>query len=313
VTGANGLVGSRLVARLSDAGERVVAVGRGPRRFSAGPAVEYVEQDFLQPVPLQDLIESLRPSGVLHAAAMTDVDACELNPADAWVLNVRAVVACATACRKIGARLTALSTDYVFDGEKEGGYTEEDAPNPRGAYARTKRAGEEAALLLANDRTVCRVAVVYSGYTSAKRTFAAAAVENLLAGKPVRAFTDQVVSPTLADNAAEMVIGVHRSGEQGIFHCAGASAVSRVEFCLALARKLGASPDLIVPTRLAELKLPAPRPLRCSLRVEKVQRLLGAQAPLSLDAALDRFLAERRAGGAGFAGDGPEPKGGGIR
>jgi dTDP-4-dehydrorhamnose reductase len=294
VTGANGLVGSRIVARLSAAGERVVAVGRGPRRFSAGPPVEYVEQDFLEPAVLQDLIESLRPSGVLHAAAMTDVDACELNPTDAWVLNVRAVDACAMACRKIGARLTALSTDYVFDGEKEGGYTEEDPPNPRSAYAGTKRAGEAAALLLATDRSVCRVAVVYSGYTNVKRTFAVGVVENLLAGKPVKAFSDQVVSPTLADNAAEMVIGVHRSGEQGIFHTAGATAVSRVEFCLALARKLGAPPDLIVPTRLAELKLPAPRPLRCSLRVEKVQKLLGAQVPLPLDAALDRFLLERR-------------------
>jgi dTDP-4-dehydrorhamnose reductase len=157
-------------------------------------------------------------------------------------------------------------------------------------------------------------------------------MESLLAGKQVKAFSDQVVSPTLADNAAEMVIGVHRSGEQGLFHTAGATAVSRVEFCLALARKLGASPDLIVPTRLAELKLPAPRPLRCALRVEKVQKLLGAQVPLPLDAALDRFLAERRAGGAGlagvasreapqggasnegagFAGHGPQPKGGGI-
>ncbi len=272
----------------------MVAVGRGPRRFTAGSSVEYVEQDFLEPYLLQDLVESLRPSGVLHAAAMTDVDACELNPADAWVLNVRAVDACAMACRKIGARLTALSTDYVFDGEKEGGYLEDDAPNPRGTYARTKRAGEEAALLLASDRAVCRVAVVYSGYKDAKRTFAVAVTEDLLAGKQVKAFSDQVVSPTLADNAAEMVIGVHRSGEQGVFHCAGATALSRVEFCRALARKVGASPDLIVPTRLAELKLPAPRPHRCSLRVDKVKKLLGPHVPLPLEAALDRFLAERR-------------------
>jgi dTDP-4-dehydrorhamnose reductase len=104
-----------------------------------------------------------------------------------------------------------------------------------------------------------------------------------------------VVSPTLADNAAEMIIGVHRSGAQGIFHCAGAAQVSRVEFCRALARKLGADERLIEPTRLAELKLPAPRPLRCGLRVEKVQKLLGASVPLPLEAALDRFLEERRA------------------
>jgi dTDP-4-dehydrorhamnose reductase len=271
VTGANGLVGSRVVARLAEDGERVVAVGRGPRREGLLDlsGVEYLEQDFLMPAMLAEVVEAVRPKGLIHAAAMTDVDACELNPLDAWVLNVRAVEACALACRRIGARLTALSTDYVFDGEK-GDYSEDDPPNPRGVYARTKRAGEEAALLLAENRAVCRVAVVYSGRKGAKRTFAVAVTESLLAGQPVKAFVDQVVSPTLADNAAQMAIGVHRSKEQGVFHCAGASQVTRVAFCTALARKLGADEGLIVPVRLAEVKLPAPRPLRCGLRGDKV-------------------------------------------
>ncbi len=292
VTGANGLVGSRIVARLQRAGERIVAVGRGPRRAAGN--FEYVDLDLRFPEKLAELIESLRPAGVIHAAAMTDVDACEKAPLDAWRLNVRAVEAAALASRSCGARLTALSTDYVFDGAK-GDYAEDDAPNPRGVYARTKRAGEEAALLLATDRALCRTAVVYSGYTSAKRTFASSVVELLLAGKPVKAFLDQLVTPTLADNAAEMIIGVHRSGAQGIFHCAGAAAVTRVEFCQALARKLGADQGLIQPVRLADLQLPAPRPLRSSLRTDKVKQLLGAGVPLPLEAALDRFLEERRA------------------
>jgi len=290
VTGANGLVGSRIAARLHEAGEQVVAAGRGPRRAPRG--FEYVELDLRLPEKLAELVASLRPAGVIHAAAMTDVDACEKDPVEAWLLNVSAVQACALACRKSGARLTALSTDYVFDGEK-GDYSEDDAPNPRGVYARTKRAGEEA-LLLATDRALCRVAVIYSGYTSDKRTFASSAAESLLAGKPVKAFLDQVVTPTLADNAAEMVIAVHRSGAQGIFHCAGASAVTRVEFARALARKLGADESLVLPVRLADLSLPAPRPLRSSLRTDKVRQLLGASVPLPLDAALDRFLLERR-------------------
>ena len=291
VTGANGLVGNRIVARLHEASQRVVAVGRGPRRTAGG--FEYVELDLRHPEKLAGLIESLRPGGVIHAAAMTDVDACEQDPVSAWALNVRAVESVALACRASGARLTAISTDYVFDGEK-GDYDEDDAPNPRGVYARTKRAGEEAALLLAEDRALCRVAVVYSGYPSTKRTFASSAADSLLTGKPVKAFIDQVVTPTLADNAAEMIIGVHGSGAQGIFHCAGSSAVTRLEFCQALARKLGADERLIQPVRLADLKLPAPRPLRPSLRTDKVRQLLGAGVPLPLDLALDRFLAERR-------------------
>ncbi|OLC77300.1 MAG: hypothetical protein AUH83_04830 [Deltaproteobacteria bacterium 13_1_40CM_4_68_19] len=292
VAGANGLVGSRIVARLLEAGEGVLASGRGPRRFDAGAA--YVEVDLsVEPEKLARLIESAQPDGVINAAAMTDVDGCEKSPREAWALNVRAVEVAALACARTGARLTAVSTDYVFDGVK-GSYTEDDPPNPRGVYARTKRSGEEAALILAADVAVCRVAVVYSGRPGAKKTFAATALESLRAGKPVKAFTDQVVSPTLADNAAEMVIGVHRSGAQGLFHCAGATEISRLDFCRALAGKLRADESLIVPVRVADLKLPAPRPLRCGLRVDKVRRLLGESVPLPIDAALDRFLAESR-------------------
>ena len=292
VIGANGLVGSRIVARLAGGGERVIAVGRGERRVDA--PVEYRAIDLSSELArLAELIGSARPSGVINAAAMTDVDACETSPREAWALNVRAVEVVALAAASAGARLTTLSTDYVFDGTR-GSYAEDDVPNPRGVYARTKRAGEEAALVLAPDVAVCRVAVIYSGRKGAKKSFAVSAADSLASGKPVKAFVDQVVSPTLADNAAELVIGVHRSGAQGLFHCSGATEISRLEFCRAIARLLGADESLIVPVRLADLKLPAPRPLKCGLRVDKVKRLLGASAPLPIDAALDRFLEERR-------------------
>src|SRR5205807_9198715 len=177
--------------------------GRGPPR-QLPSRIEYVELDVQRADALRELISAIAPRGVIHCAAMTDVDACERDPLQAWTVNVSATEAAALGCRDTGARLVALSTDYVFDGER-GPYSEDDPPNPRGVYARTKRAGEEAALLLAPDCAVARVAVVYSGHPGAKKTFAATALESLRSGKPVKAFTDQVVSPTLADNAAEMV------------------------------------------------------------------------------------------------------------
>ena len=136
---------------------------------------------------------------------------------------------------------------------------------------------------------------MFSGRRGAKRTFANTAAEQLVAGNEVRAFQDQVVSPTLADNAAEMVIGLLRSGERGIWHCAGASIVSRVDFGRALARKLRAEERLVIPVPMSAAKLLAPRPARCALRIEKIRRLLGRAVPLELEAALDRFLAERSA------------------
>jgi dTDP-4-dehydrorhamnose reductase len=293
VLGANGLVGSRIAARLAEAGERVIAVGRGPQRLQV--KVEYHELDLnFDTNGLAQIVTSTKAQALINSAAMTDVDACERHQRAAWTLNTGVVEVAAQVCNTFGLRFTTLSTDYVFDG-KTGSYSEDDAPNPRGVYARSKLAGELAALALAPGAKVCRVAVVYSGRAGAKTTFAVTALELLRAGKQVKAFTDQVVSPTLADNAAEMVIRVHQSGESGVFHCAGATEISRIDFAHAIARKIGADESLIVPVRLADLELPAPRPLRCGLRVDKVKRLLGDAVPLPLDAALDRFLAERAA------------------
>src|SRR4051812_48420979 len=295
VTGANGLVGSRIVARLADARRPVIATGRGPRRDSLPdqPGVQYLQTDLTRPGSLREAIERTAPRAVVHCAAMTDVDACEKDPSQAWAVNVSATVEAALGARAAGARIVALSTDYVFDGEAGRSYSEEDRPNPLGTYARTKRAAEEAALLLDGDVAVARVAVVYSARKGAKRTFATSAAETLLAGKQVRAFADQTVSPTLADNAAEMIIGLLESGEKGIWHCSGASAVTRVEFARALARVLGADENLVFPVPLSSVALAAPRPRNSSLRVEKIRGLLGSAVPLELEAQLGRFARER--------------------
>jgi dTDP-4-dehydrorhamnose reductase len=295
VTGANGLTGSRVVARLAQAGQPVIATGRGARREAIADlsGVEYVETDLARAGSLRAAIERAAPDAIVHCGAMTDVDACEADPFQAWTVNVSATAEAAMAARAASARLVALSTDYVFDGEAGRSYVEEDRPNPRGAYARTKRAGEEAALLLGGDVAVARVAVVYSGRKGSKRTFAGSAADALLAGKEVKAFPDQTVSPTLADNAAEMVIGLLQSGEKGVWHCAGASVVTRLDFARALARTLGASESLVVAVPLASLALPAPRPRNSSLRVDKIRRLLGSAVPLDLSAQLERFARER--------------------
>jgi len=116
VLGANGLCGSRIVARLAESGEQVLAAARGPSRFTLPDGVEYFEADLLEPSSLAELVRERRPASVINAAAMTDVDACERAPVEAYTANAAAVAALAQACREISARLTHLSTDYVFDG-----------------------------------------------------------------------------------------------------------------------------------------------------------------------------------------------------
>jgi len=288
VTGANGLLGGEAVARLAGR-HQVLALGRGPCRLAPGPYA-WAAADLGDGQGVERALVDFRAEAVLHAGAATDVDGCERDPAGAWRVNVGGCEQVARACRALAARLVAVSTDYVFDG-LAGPYGEEDVPNPRGAYARTKRCGEEAALLLAPDCAVARVAVVYTGRPGAKATFATQVVEKLGRGEPVKAFSDQLVSTTLAASGAAMCLELLlETGYQGVLHVSDATVLSRVEFAQRVAARFGLTGE-IVPVKTAEVRLPAPRPLRAGLKVGRATALLRHR-PLSIEEALDRFFLE---------------------
>jgi dTDP-4-dehydrorhamnose reductase len=295
VTGANGLLGGAAVAQLAGRHE-VLALGRGPGRLPPG-AHAWRTADLGDGRSVEEALREFRAEAVLHAGAATDVDGCERDPDLAWRVNVGGSEQVARACRALGARLVAVSTDYVFDGAA-GPYSEEDVPNPKGAYARSKRCGEEAALLLVPDCAVARVAVVYSGRPGAKPTFATQVVEKLSRGEPVKAFCDQHVSTTLAASGAAMCLELLlETSYRGVLHTSDAEVVDRVEFARRVAREFGLSGE-IVPVKTADVKLPAPRPLLGGLRVDRAAALLRNK-PLRLDEALARFHREwdaRRSG-----------------
>ncbi len=294
VTGANGLLGGEAVAQLAGRHE-VLALGRGACRLPAGP-FDWADADLGDGRSVEAALRAFGAEAVLHAGAATDVDACERDPELAWRVNVGGTEQMARACRALGARLVAVSTDYVFDGEA-GPYSEDAIPNPRGAYARTKRCGEEAALLLVPNCAVARVAVVYSGRPGAKGTFATQVVEKLSRGEPVKAFSDQFVSTTLAASGAAMCLELLLETDyRGVLHTSDATVLDRVELARRIARQFGLEGE-IVPVKTAEVKLLAPRPLRGGLRVERAAALLRNK-PLAIDEALERFHAEwrRRAG-----------------
>jgi dTDP-4-dehydrorhamnose reductase len=286
ITGANGLIGGAAVAQAAGR-HAVLALGRGPCRLPPGPYA-YAAIELGDGRSVAAALADFRPDAVLHAGALTDVDACERDPALAWRVNAGGTEEVAAACGALGARLVAVSTDYVFDGAA-GPYREEDPPNPQSAYARSKRRGEEAALQLAPDAAVARVAVVFSGRPGAKSTFATQIVEKLSAGQPVRAFADQIVSPTLAESGAAMLLELLlETSYAGVLHTTGATALDRVAFARRVAARFGLPEDGIVPVRMADAQLAAPRPARAGLRTERAAALLRAK-PLALDAALDRF------------------------
>ena len=136
---------------------------------------------------------------------------------------------------------------------------------------------------------IARVAVVYSGRPGAKATFATQVIENLKAGAPVNVFSDQICSPTLAENAAEMLVELlTESRYQGVIHTTGATVLNRMDFATRLARRFGLDPEGLKPILTADVKLPAHRPLRGGLRVERAAKLLNHK-PLAVEESLARF------------------------
>lgn len=291
VTGGNGVLGGAAVRALAKRHE-VLALGRGAAR-ELPPGVAWREADLSDPRATFDAIAAFRPRAVLHCGAMTDVDACERDPGAARRVNAEGTAQVARACRETGARLVAVSTDYVFDG-RSGPYSEDDAPNPQSAYARAKLEGEKAALELAPGCAVARVAVVYSARRTEKRTFARQVVELLSKGEPVKAFSDQRVSPTLASNGAAMLCELMLDRDYaGVLNVCGATVLDRVDFARRVARRFGLDESLVVPVLTSDVKLPAPRPLNGGLVVDRARRLLREQ-PLDADEQIDRFYRQWR-------------------
>jgi dTDP-4-dehydrorhamnose reductase len=288
VTGANGMLGGEAVAQLSGRHE-VLAMGLGPGRPPEG-SYRWLEADLGDGASVERALREFDAQAVLHAGAVTDVDGCEREPDLAWRVNAGGTQQVARACRALGARLVAVSTDYVFDGAA-GPYGEEELPNPRGVYAQSKLAGEWMALSIAPDCAVARVAVVYSGRATARPTFATQVVEKLSRGETVKAFGDQLTSTTLAASGAAMCLELLlETGYRGVLHVSDETVLDRVDFAQRVARRFGLRGE-IVPVRTADVKLLAPRPLKGGLRVERAKGMLRNR-PLGIEEALERFQAE---------------------
>jgi dTDP-4-dehydrorhamnose reductase len=292
VTGSNGLVGSRVCEQLEQRGHEVVGAGRGVRR--TGGSYRYIPLDLTLEADVLTAVESASPDVIIHPASMTEVDLCEKNPDLAYAANVTAAAAVAKGARNVGAHLVHVSTDYVFDGD-HGPYDEEALPNPRGVYAITKFMGEQAARVFAPGCAIARTAVVYGWPPAGRANFGAWLVGALEKKQPVKLFEDQFVSPSFADSVAGMLVELGERKLGGIWNTCGGEVVNRVAFGRALCEVFGFDASVITPSKLADLKLASPRPLRSGLKVDKARSQLASK-PLSLSDSLARFHAAWKAG-----------------
>ena len=231
------------------------------------------ELDVTDRSALKDAIMRFMPDAIVNAAAMTNVDACELEKQLAWTLNVTVVEHLVRVARATDALLVHFSTDYVFDG-RDGPYAETDAPSPVNYYGKTKLAGENALTTSGVDHAILRTNVVY-GPPTTRPDFVQWVIKALDAQKPITVVTDQFGNPTYVDDLAMAVIRTIERRKTGLYHVAGADYLSRYEFARRIATFFKTDPDLIKPITTEELGQAATRPLKAGLVTLKAETGMG--------------------------------------
>jgi dTDP-4-dehydrorhamnose reductase len=295
VTGGNGLLGTTMI-------ELLLAKGRLPFSASLEPGPSnralgefpYHRLDITDAAAVRALMDQVRPDAVVHTAAFTAVDACETQRDGCWRVNVDGTANVAAACQELGARMVHVSTEYVFDGEG-GPYREDSPPRPVGYYGLSKLASEQEVKERCSNWVIGRTTVLFGHAPGVRPSFVAWLVDRLSRGERVRVVDDQVGSPTLAVNLAEMLLALLDSGVVGLYNTAGDSILDRHSFAAMAAGKFGLDASLIDRISTSELCQPAPRPLRAGLVMEKFKHEFPDVPVLTAEQALDRLKAQMNA------------------
>ncbi len=274
VVGAGGTLGRAIERVCRERSIHVVPLGREALDAADAGAVERA-------------LESFRPWAVVNAAGFVRVDDAEGERASCWRANVVAAETLARACRRRGARYVTFSSDLVFDGRLRRPYVEDDVVAPVCAYGQSKAEAEERVLGAHQDALVVRTSAFFGPWDA--HNFVTRALSRLEQRQAFSAPSDAIVSPTYVPDLGHAVVSLLVDGASGIWHLANVGALSWFDLACAAARRAGLDAEGLSPCTTEELGLAAPRPLYSALASRR-----GALMP-SLDDALDRFLALRRA------------------
>jgi dTDP-4-dehydrorhamnose reductase len=173
-------------------------VGLSRHAVTDAAAHRHVVCDLLNARRTAEVLREISPEAVLHTQAQSDVDRCELEPAEAQAQNVETTMHVVEAIRHTSCWLVYVSTDYVFDGKKGSPYDETDVPNPISVYGRTKLDAERRVLDYSHG-VIVRPSTLFG---PGRMNFCDRVVQAVLEGSTVEAFTDQATSPTFTEDAA---------------------------------------------------------------------------------------------------------------
>lgn len=260
VTGASGLLGREAALSALRRGHRVIAIGGSAEPRIPGE-LRTLRMDLTEPAALTALMLEEFPDAVINCAALPTVDGCERNPERALSLNADLPARLAELAFHVGGKLVHVSTDMVFDG-RGAPYGHTAATAPLSLYGKTKAAGEAAALKAGREHAaVVRTTLINGNSPDGSRGLHERLFRSMMKGEVIRLFTDEMRQPVGLTNLADALVELCERRElSGVYHWAGAEALSRHEIGLRLCRHFGLDAAEIAAAESSQAPSDPPRP-----------------------------------------------------
>ncbi len=276
ITGSNGLLGQNLVKLLQfDDRYEVLALSRSPNVIPDTRGFSFLQCNLTNQVKVNEALNNFLPDVIIHAAAMTQVDPCELDPELCHEINTIASQNLAEWAEQHKAHFIFTSTDFVFDG-LHGPYHEDDTPSPVSVYGESKFKAEKVVTSLTVPWAIVRTILVYGLTPAMSRSNLVLWVKNSLENaKAIQVVNDQFRMPTLVDDLAWSIGEIMHHRHQGIFHISGPDYGSVYDFAIWAAKYFNLDESLISPIPSTVLNQPGKRPPKTGFDLVKAKKILG--------------------------------------
>ena len=285
-TGSNGLLGQKISAATPQYPQHeFLATSRGGNRTHGMGTASYASMDITDRDDVMRVVGNFCPDVIIHGAAMTHVDQCELHPEQATLMNVEGTLNMAEAAQQVGAHLVHISTDFIFDG-KDGPYKEEAVPNPVSHYGWTKLEAEGIVKGLEHYSILRTVLVIGMAEDLSRSNIVLWAKGALEKGDPISVVDDQFRTPTLAEDLAQGALLAADQKAQGVFNISGPDYMSIFELVAQVAEHFGLTMDTVTRVDSSTLNQPAKRPPITGFDISKARKELG-YAPHTFKQALE--------------------------
>ncbi len=289
ITGANGLLGQKLITLIGDNQEPddiLIATSRGSNRNHKQKYYEYRSLDITDKEEVAKVLNECQPDVIINTAAMTNVDQCEAEKENCRNVNVNAVQYLIAASEKSHCKLIHLSTDFIFDG-LSGPYNEEVNSRPLNYYGESKLAGEQLIKNSNIDWAIARTVLVYGIVQNMSRSNIVIWVKkNLEEGKTIKVVSDQWRTPTLVEDLAIGCYLIATKKKNGVFNISGKELLTPYEMAVKIADYFKLDKGLIEKADSSNFTQTAKRPSRTGFIIDKAQNQLGYQ-PHSFEQGID--------------------------